>query len=267
MKVHLEPMKQNAYSEEVPGPQNALDIFAGEWASKLPPPFDGLTAGQALLFDDQRLAWAIGQIGGVAGSRVLELGPLEGGHTYMLDRAGASEVLAIEANTRAYLRCLVAKELVGMHAGRFVFGDFMAYLRERPERFDVVLASGVLYHLDGPVELIARIAGITDAAYFWTHYYDEALFKSRPKNAKRVVTPAPAEYGGYRHVVCRSEYKTAVTVPGFCGGTRSHSNWLTRDGILGALRHFGLGDIQIAYEQTDHPHGPAFSILARRQSR
>ena len=41
---------------------------------------------------------------GVDGRRVLELGPLEGGHSYMLQRAGAARVLAIEANTRAFLK-------------------------------------------------------------------------------------------------------------------------------------------------------------------
>ncbi|MEZ5286815.1 MAG: hypothetical protein R2712_18800 [Vicinamibacterales bacterium] len=110
-----------------PSPQNALDIFAGEWASRMPSSAPVLRAGQAALFDDPRLAWPLERLGGVAGRRVLELGPLEGGHTYMLDRAGAREIVAIEGNTRAYLKCLVAKEILGIPSGRFVCGDFAAY--------------------------------------------------------------------------------------------------------------------------------------------
>ncbi len=35
---------------------------------------------------------------------ILELGPLEGAHTYQL------RILAIEANAEAFLKCLVVKE-------------------------------------------------------------------------------------------------------------------------------------------------------------
>lgn len=134
----------NAYSDRLPHPQNALDIFAGAWASTLPAPFEHLTAGRTSLFEDERIAWAIEQLGGVAGQRILELGPLEGGHTYLLHRAGAAEIVAIEANPQAYLKCLITKELLGVPAGRCVHGDFVVYLRETGERYDVVIASGVL---------------------------------------------------------------------------------------------------------------------------
>lgn len=254
----------DAYVRTAPDPQNALDLFAGEWSSKLPPPYDGLQAGQAFLFDDVRLRWAMERMGGVAGKRVLELGPLEGGHTYMLDRAGATDVLAVEANTRAYLKCLIAKELLGVPAARFVCGDFSAFLRETRDRVDLVVASGVLYHMIDPVELITQIAAVTDAVYLWTHYYDEAILRRRPELAYRLVPPQPSESGGFRHHLYRNDYRTALDSAAFCGGSRPYSNWLPREHILGALQHVGLGTIEINYEQTDHENGPAFSVLARR---
>src|SRR5262245_26338252 len=89
-----------------PAPQNAVDIFTGEWASRLPPPFDTVTAGTALLFDDHRIHWAGEQLGGFAGKSILDLGPLEGGHPYIFERAGASEIIAVEGNPRAFMKCL-----------------------------------------------------------------------------------------------------------------------------------------------------------------
>src|ERR1035437_8430204 len=86
--------------------QNALDIFVSEWASRLPPPWSKCAAGGIPLFEDGRIVWALQQLGGCEGQRALELGPLEGGHSYMLESHGAASVLAVEANTRAFLKCL-----------------------------------------------------------------------------------------------------------------------------------------------------------------
>src|SRR5215468_6458704 len=87
-----------------PSDQNALDLFAGEWSSQPPSDRRELKAGATPLFDDPRITWAVhrmtemGLTDGVRGRDVLELGPLEGGHTYVLDRLGAKSVTAVEAN-------------------------------------------------------------------------------------------------------------------------------------------------------------------------
>src|SRR5687768_5098242 len=126
----------DSYVHSAPSPQNAADIFKGEWSSRLP--LDGVESGGAGLFDDERIKWGVEQIGGVEGKTVLDLGPLEGGHSAMFEWMGAAEVVAVEANTRAYLKCLVTKELLGLKRVSFLCGDFVEYLRERPRRFDLV---------------------------------------------------------------------------------------------------------------------------------
>ncbi len=258
------PNVLDTYCLKPPQPQNAVDIFDGLWASRFPPPLDAVAAGSALLFEDVRLAWAMDRIGGVKGARVLELGPLEGGHTYMLDRRGAADILSIEANTRAYLKCLIAKELLGMPASRFMCGDFVAYLQSTTEHFDFVVASGVLYHMAKPVELIARLAAVSDAVFLWTHYYDRDLLAARTATAHRVVAPELVVTEGFQHHHYRHEYRAALKHQGFCGGSRPYANWLTRDDIIGALRQFGFTSIEISHEQNDHPNGPAFCVLATR---
>src|SRR4051812_20493353 len=105
-----EPFIPNdACVQGIPTNQNAIDLIDG-WVSQLPPEV-GVNAGHAVLFHDPRTVWALERLGSVAGQTVLELGPLEGGHTYMLHQGGA-RVLAIEANKRAYLKCLIVKELL-----------------------------------------------------------------------------------------------------------------------------------------------------------
>ena len=49
----------------------------------------------------------------MAGKTVLELGPLEGAHTYQLHQRGAN-IVAVEASKQAYLKCLITKEIVGL---------------------------------------------------------------------------------------------------------------------------------------------------------
>jgi hypothetical protein len=78
------------YVRQAPSHQLALDLFKGEWWSALPDKFGPLQAGTVPLFSDGRITWGDQVIGGFAGKSVLELGPLEGGHSYMIEAAGAT---------------------------------------------------------------------------------------------------------------------------------------------------------------------------------
>src|SRR5215467_13605989 len=66
------------YEAREPSPQNALDLFKGRWSSAIP----GYGMGTAELFNDARIEWFLAQYGDVCGKRILELGPLEAGHTF-----------------------------------------------------------------------------------------------------------------------------------------------------------------------------------------
>ncbi len=85
-------MLDGYFVDSTPKPQNILDIFSGEWSSK-PPSSSGLITapGHASLFEDPRINWAIDLFGGVNEKIVLEIGPLEGAHYYMLHEAGAAK--------------------------------------------------------------------------------------------------------------------------------------------------------------------------------
>jgi hypothetical protein len=252
------------YVMSAPDPQNALDIFRDEWSSKLPPPWDHLSAGTAALFEDPRIRWFAQQAGGVAGKSVLELGPLEAGHTTMLERMGAASVLAVEANTRAYLKCLVIKELMGLARSRFVCGNFVEYLRSSEDQYDVCLASGVLYHMANPIELLELLSRASGQVWLWTHHYDAEIIGRSPREAVRFTRHETLRHAGFECVVHCREYAELLGQKRFCGGGQSYSYWLHRDDIIGCLKHFGFSRIEQSFDDPDHPHGPSVALVALR---
>jgi hypothetical protein len=248
----------------MPAVENAARIFDGDWSSDVP----GLPGtGQSLLFDDHRILWFEEHLGGYQGKRVLELGPLEGGHTHMMISRGA-EVLSIESNTKAWMRCLVVKNHLDMRNATFLLGDFEQYLNSDPPppRFDFVLASGVLYHMTDPVRLLLGIASTTDAIGLWTHYFDKDVLGIKKDvrgkfsfEPRRIITPRGRVVRYYDQA-----YLQALDWAGFCGGSAPGSVWMARDEILDVLRDEGFA-CKTGIEDIEHPNGPAFCIFAQRR--
>ena len=252
-----------------PSDQNALDIFAGEWSSSPPASRPELKAGVTPLFDDPRITWAndrfgeMGIAGGFAGRDVLELGPLEGGHTYLLNRVGAKSVTAVEASSRAYLKCLIAKETFGMGANtRFLLGDCLEYLRTTDRTFDIGVACGILYHQTNPVELLELLTKRCGAIFLWTVFYDPEFIAKLERPDPRFSPPVPMEHAGFPHVVHRFNYGASLDWKGFCGGGEEFSYWMEKPAILGALERFGFGDFHVA--QQPNVHGSALLLTARK---
>ena len=252
------------YIKDSPRDQNALDIFEGGWSSELPRPWKNLRAGTIPLFEDPRIDWAAEQLGGFKGQRVVELGPLEAGHTYMLESMGAESILAIEANKRAYLKCLIVKEVLNLKRSRFLLGDFISFLRENNTSFDVCLASGVLYHMHRPAELIHLISRASNKVILWTHYYDKTIIENNPTLAHKFSGSTRPNYNGFNHVLHKYVYKEALGWGGFCGGSDPYSYWMSRDGILACLDFFGFKDLRIGFDHPNHPNGPSFCVIGLR---
>lgn len=250
-----------------PTPQNALDIFKGEWASSLPGSLSVLQAGKGRLFEDSRISWCVEQVGlggTIRGKKILELGPLEAGHTYMMEALGADSITAIESNTRSYLKCLIIKELLGLKQSQFLCGDFVEYLKTSPGKFDICLANGVLYHMVNPAELIFLISNVSDIVFMWTHYYSPEMLQTRPYLSDHFSSGVSAEYQGFKHTLYRQEYKQALVNPGFCGGNNFFSNWMNKEDICLCLQYFGFRDIAIGFEAPDHPNGSSFCVVAKK---
>ena len=255
----------DVYVLKYPEDQNILDVFKGEWSSEVP---NNLITkpGKAKLFDDARVNWAEDSLGSFAGRNILELGPLEGGHSFMFQEKKAKKVTAIEANSRAFLKCLCVKEIYKLNNIEFKLGDFMAFLRKDHSKYDMVSASGVLYHMEDPVELIKLISKVTDRVHFWTQYYDKEIVMNNPGLSFKFQPMSTINYDGESYEYSTQSYKDSLGWSGFCGGPQPVSKWLTRGSIIKALKKYGFVDITIGFDTPEHPNGPAFAICATKKT-
>lgn len=151
------------YVEGPPSAQNAVDALQG-WNMALPPGV-GVTAGPGAFYADPQILWALDQFGSLEGRHVLELGPLEASHTYMIEQRQPASILAIEANRLSFLRCLVVKELLDLRIARFELGNFEPWLETVERRFDLIVASGVLYHMANPIRLLELLSLRANSVY------------------------------------------------------------------------------------------------------
>jgi hypothetical protein len=239
------------YEQSLPSHQNAIDAISG-WNSAFPPHLD-LRAGNLPLYDDDRIRWAIACFGDLSGRRVLELGPLEAGHTAMLHAAGA-HVVAIEANKLAFSRCLVAKEILGLNHACFFLGDFVKWLEQKDTTYDLIVASGMLYHMKDPLRLLCAMARRTDTIYLWTVCVGNDAI---PPTMTRTMNGIPVR-------LYQRAYSGAEENVSFCGGMEDRPFWLHREDILAVLKSLGFTDMAIAHDDPEHLFGPSFSVFARK---
>ncbi|MEM8792991.1 MAG: methyltransferase domain-containing protein [Pseudomonadota bacterium] len=252
------------FSAEPPAEQNAIDLLSGAWTTDFP----GVSTGGGFNgCNDGRIQW-LKTLCELKGKKVLELGPLEGAHTFMLEQAGA-EVTAIEANHGAFLRCLIAKNLLNMKA-RFLLGDFEKF-DFGSERFDLLVASGVLYHLKDPGEFLKWVSQAADRLFVWTHYFEPDTDRWHPNlqkairkgkwETKNVIT---THVDGVTVRLVRQRYGDSLGWSGFCGGTDTFSHWMFREDLLSLVERLGYRDIQVNFDQVDHQNGPAFAFFAEK---
>lgn len=97
--------------------------------------------------------------GPLAGRSALDLGCLEGGLSFELWRAGL-KVLGVEVREDNLARCRLVREHYGAGADmEFLQADVRAF---RPGRtWDVVVCSGLLYHLDDPAAYLLALGELT----------------------------------------------------------------------------------------------------------
>jgi len=255
----------DSYINSAPSDISAINLFQGEWSSQLP----GLPqtiCGSSPLFDDSRMhAWLARIHANMPKSisephlfKVLELGPLEGGHTYMLSNQGW-DVEAIESNCRAFLKCLVTANIYRTRA-RFMLGSFEEYFSElSPDiMFDFVCCSGVLYHLKKPTETFRRILQHTKSIGIWSHYGSTDLLENIP--GRFSLDTYSDSVSGTLSIGYKQYYGTALSLSSFCGGGQDYSIWMTIEQIKNILVEYGF-TIDVIDDKND-PAGPHITLYA-----
>ena len=252
-------MKKQFFTN-LPSHRNAYDLFSGKWACDLSAIDPGLPAqGMPGFAADPRPRQAadhLGRGGRFDGYDVLELGPLEAAHTTQLERLGAARVTAVEANSEAFLKCLIVKNIARLDRSTFLLGDAMRFLDGPGPRHDLIFACGILYHMQDPVELIRLAAARSDRLFLWTHYYADVpcLKHLRPRTYQGHGLSVPTYEMTYRN----SRLGT------FWGGNRASTNWLELPTILTVLAHFGLTETVVIADDHDHLYGPNVTLAASR---
>ena len=257
-------MLEIKFDRRFPAHQNAVDIFRNRWASKIEEIHPGLVSGEAPMFgpSDRRPSLAAQFLGfspgTLKGMKILELGPLEGAHTYQLVHLGADDVLAIESNSEAFLKCLVVKEILQIPRCRFLLGDCLTFMQETTDKFDMIFCSGILYHMSDPFEMIKAISKHTDRVFLWTHYHDQKRSCDSPRIPKQVVCD------GFQLTFYELEYGD-TSYGKFWGGNMPTASWLTKEGVEQCFLHFGF-ELTIHENDLVHEGGPNIMATALRRS-
>jgi hypothetical protein len=248
-----------------PTNQALVDLIDG-WNCAFPKRIN-VEAGELHLYADPRINWAVAQANGIDQKKILEIGPLEGGHSFLLQSYRPLLHIAVEASQRAFLKCLIAKELYPLSRVQFKLGDGVAYLNSVEEEFDLIVASGVLYHLQDPLRFLSLAAAKSRQLYLWTHFIDN---KFGTDEADTRLSPFLSAIEldnrfGFPVRFRRRRYQGAQKNKEFCGGIADEHIWLHKEDLINVLRHLGFKSIIIAHEQPEHKNGPACSIFAGRE--
>jgi len=184
------------------------------------------------------------------GLNILELGSMEGAHSYMLESLGAGEVLAIEGRMENFLKSLVVKNAFGLKKCTFLLGDFQEVLASLAGGFDLCLALGVLYHLENPVKTLHDIAALSRMLYIWSHYATDDF----PEGKAAQIEYASKVYQG-KHVREDAHVYTS--------GLSGRSFWMFEEELLRSIRDAGFKEIDVISKER-HEHGPAITLLAKK---
>lgn len=175
------------------------------------------------------------------GKNILELGPLEAGNTKQMLDYGAGFVTGIESNRESFIKCLIAQNAIPLENTRFIYGDLNDVLQQ-PEyadspKFDLCVASGLLYHMEDPLHAIDLIVQTAPVVYVWTHV---ASVRAPAGDWITVSDSAGRSYQGRKN-----EYKSTDCL----GGVGSCAIWLTPEDMRRAFVDRGydvedVGDLQ-----------------------
>ena len=224
------------------------------------------------MFEDSRPAWAAAGIpGGFHGKTVLELGPFEAYQTYRILHEGARRVVSVEANSVNFLKCLCVKEICNLGAAHFLFGDIVGYVRDCDERFDVVWASGVLYHLQDPIAFVEYLVRLAPVIYVWTHYFDAAVMRDLQNGQERhfLAEADIIRRCGGRDIVLHArsyllpDYETGIPM-NWEGGVEQVTYWLSKDDIFWLFERAGMRIAAIESDNTNVNGLPAVGFSAMK---
>jgi SAM-dependent methyltransferase len=176
---------------------------------------------------------------------ILELGSLEGAHTFLLaERPGVRRVVALEGREANLRKARFLLELLQVRNVEFAQENLEHAKLAELGKFDAVFCSGLLYHLPEPWKLIEQLPAVAPALFIWTQYAaeEEAMDIGHGLRGKIHGEGGPDEP---------------------LSGMSSTATWLTLASLRTVLSENGYKRIDIIHDDPAHANGPAVTIGAR----
>ena len=190
-----------------------------------------------------------------SGRRIVDIGCLEGYFSIECALQGA-DVLGIDGKLLNFKKCEFVRSVLGVKRVTFNLNDAMKVTRELIGEFDVVLALGLLYHLEDPYAFLVNMAELcTGFVVIDTHI----ALEDQPKNIKGDWHP---ELSDMRSLSFGGRLYEGRLFREFPSGTardvkdlsptasleNNHSVWLTEDSLVCMLHDVGFsGTEKIVY--------------------
>jgi SAM-dependent methyltransferase len=175
---------------------------------------------------------------------ILELGSLEGAHSFMLaERPGVKRVVAVEGREANLRKARFLQELMNVRNVEFAQANLEHADLTRLGNFDAIFCCGLLYHLPEPWKLIQQCASVAPRLFIWTQYSaeNEARDIGNGMRGKTHVEGGPDEP---------------------LSGMSATATWLTLDSLRDVLVRSGYGKVEVLYDEPGHANGPAVTIGA-----
>jgi tetratricopeptide (TPR) repeat protein len=195
----------------------------------------------------------------VRGQRVLELGPLEGHHSIVLEKMGVRELIALESKPENLAKCNLTKARHQLDKTTFLQHNIVALSEglEEPQfapGFDLVFCCGLLYHVPNPARVLSWCHEQAPALFLGTHYYEPA---SPESYAKGIFRPGSVQFAGKEY----SGMLIAEVMTEMLSGTSKTSLWPGEGELLRMIADAGYKSVSVFGKdlQNRRPH---ITILA-----
>ncbi len=189
---------------------------------------------------------------GFKGLRVADLGCLEGGFALALAQRGM-DVIGIEARQTNFDKLSLIKEHFDLPSLEFRRDDVKNFTRENYGSFDIVLALGILYHLDEPIKWMRQLAAATEGVLIVDSHFAPSLDAGLPLMDKRLplspiqkLKDGDTTYEGRWFADCSADMDREAQV--WSSYSNNKSFWLTKDSLCCGLVRAGF---EVVYQQFD----------------
>jgi SAM-dependent methyltransferase len=190
----------------------------------------------------------------LGGLRVADLGCCEGGFSLALAQRGA-DVVGIEARHLNVEKANLLRDHFGLKHLRFDVADVKDFAADAHGQFDVVLALGILYHLDQPAQWLRRVADATRRVLIIDTHFAPADDAAMSKLDPRLSALGPLEdadvkdwkpKGRWFHEFDESADRESQLWASY---SNSRSFWLTKQSLLQSIQRAGFS---LVFEQHDY---------------